>query len=226
MKYYAFKYSWNLKEIGNMPQGGQLGGRLNSDFLKSLPFLKELKDDIVFDHVILHNKAKLTSVIDQGALYIPGILMADDFYETIKAFNFYKHQVHKVYLMLKGILYKNYQLINVCEEDLSHVNYLKSKLYFYFGVPAWELPLKEELKDRFKVNKFEDVYPLMNSKGYYSIGADLIVFNKSNIDRDVFFLKCFFDNSIIVSERFCEAIVKAKMNGFRIEELPFEVKFE
>lgn len=224
MKFYALRYSTKLKEIGSLPQGGVIGGKLSSLLIRELPMFEKSSLDIVFDFISLNNKSKLTDLINQGAFFHPGLIVSDNFYNSTSFLRYYDFQLYDVFLLHKELLHENYKFIRVVSNDFLSINLNKSKLFFYDPFVSMDTVIAGRKYIDIPSFDFIDGYRKKNQLEYVS--ADLLVFNKSLINRDMFFLKNFYLDSVIISERFSEVILSEKFTGFEICEVPFEVKFE
>ncbi len=225
MKYYSLRHSVKYKEVGSVPQGGQLAGNLTLDTIRKLPMFCESDEKIQFN-VILNNKAKFTDYINQGAFFHPGLLISKNLFEKTNSMNYFKYQSYKVILSIKEIINANYTFIRPVYNDLNYFNLKKSDLFFYTPLDCIGERIIEEKKVKIEIPSIGYISSYIKSNELTALGANILHLNKDCSNRDIFYLDYFDLNTIVISERFLDIIVNNKFTGFEIRELPFEVRFE
>jgi len=215
MRFYAFDYSLNLKEIGTYPQSEAMVSSYDygaDNSIYKIDYSSRITIDPNFNALALHKKAKVLDLM--SSVTVPGLsrIVSPRFWELISKFEYDRE----------------YQLFNLTfKRAAEQYDYL----FYYNFVSRFEY-LDFDKIDFFKTNMIgENAEPIaINSQiellKYSRRNGDFIQPRRlsfKNVKHDLFRLYGFADN-YYVSERLVEASQSAGITGVHfkpIEDLVF-----
>lgn len=217
--YYILNHSLNLKTVGKFPQSENITNvdYENPQHLENI-FFKKIDFEPIVPIPILLKKSKITDLISNVNATCSGqLIISEKLKNIILKYRTEGLQFFKTHLIQNNQKIENYYSLNMWEDNMEYVDFLKSNV----KVSTKKIGGGTEIKD-LKVNDLEEFYEIVN---HHKIKMEIVFIeniNLSSIVNDHFFM---LKNPVkfIVSEKMKKEIEDAVCTG--IEFQPTELSY-